>query len=191
MRRYSGCFAILFLLCANADLRADEPRVFRTPLFDVQVSQNTQFELKFPSSSSATRQSQPANPASNASATRLEELPSPATSGVAPAPQNGPRFVAPSRTPSPSPTPYVLPSTPVRPMTHREFAASFRPAPGNYEVVLLHPCTHCAVKVCFTLPPGCIRKIDCDRNDIEFDYGKYEVELNFKRDGRVEVDFDD
>lgn len=184
MRRFSGCCAILFLVSACASVRAEEPRVFRTPLFDVQVSQSNQFELKFPGASAAARQNQPANP------TRLEELPSPA-SGAAPAPQSGPRFVAPSRTPSQSPTPYVLPSTPLRPMTHREFAASFRPAPGNYEVVLLHPCTHCPVKVCFTLPPGCIRKIDCDRNDIEFDYGKYEVELNFKRDGRVEVDFDD
>jgi hypothetical protein len=76
-------------------------------------------------------------------------------------------------------------------MTHREFAATFRPAPGNYEVMLLHPCTHRPVKVCFTLPPGRIKEVDADPREIRFDYGSWELEVHFKRDGRVALDIDD
>src|SRR5262249_9693354 len=53
------------------------------------------------------------------------------------------------------PTTPVPPPTVVRPLTLAEFAESFKPAPGTYEVVLLHPDTCCPVKVCFTLPCGC------------------------------------
>jgi hypothetical protein len=47
------------------------------------------------------------------------------------------------------------------------------------------------VKVCFALPPGCIKEVDADRNELRFDYGKWELEVHFKRDGRVTLDIDD
>src|SRR5262245_27841466 len=82
----------------------------------------------------------------------------------------------------------VLPApTPVRPPTHAEFARSFQPLPGRYEVVLLHPFTHCPVQVCFTLPPGCPKKVRVERRELEFDYGRREVEIRFYRDGGVRV----
>jgi hypothetical protein len=96
----------------------------------------------------------------------------------------------------PAPQPEVIPLMPtapvmvVRPMTVGEFLAGFQPIGGNYEVVLLHPRTQCPVKVCFSLPPGCPKKVRYRCNEIEFDYGRREVEIRFKRDGGVVVDYD-
>jgi hypothetical protein len=86
----------------------------------------------------------------------------------------------------PAPTPLPVP-TPLRPPTHAEFARHFQPLPGNYEVVLLHPFTHCPVQVCFTLPPGCPKKVRVERRELEFDYGRCEVEIRFYRNGSVRV----
>jgi hypothetical protein len=113
-----------------------------------------------------------------------EELPAPLPS---PSPF-GPTLAPPVQTlPPPGHTTLLPAYVP----THREFAASFRPEPGNYQVTLMHPYTHCPVKVCFSLPPACLKKMHVDRNELEFDYGKVEVELNFKRSGRVEVEYND
>jgi hypothetical protein len=120
-----------------------------------------------------------AQPASQPAPTRAaEELPIPpaAPQRAAPVPESMRRPLA------------VLP---VRYMTHREFAATFRPVPGNYEVTLLHPYTHRPVMVRFTLPPGRIKEVDADRSEIRFDYGHWELEVHFKRDGRVTLDIDD
>ena len=44
-------------------------------------------------------------------------------------------------------------------MTPAEFIASTpRFRPGTYEVMLIHPCTKCPVKVCFSLPV-CPKKV--------------------------------
>jgi hypothetical protein len=86
-------------------------------------------------------------------------------------------------TPLPPPSPAV-----VRPIPHREFAAAFQPAPGNYEVVFLHPGSKCAVPVAFTLPPGC-PKVKVYPREIVYDYGKYEVEIRFKICGKVAVTY--
>jgi hypothetical protein len=86
------------------------------------------------------------------------------------------------------PPPQVLiPAT--RPMTHQEFAALFKPAPGTYEVVLLHPGSKCPVTVCFTLPAGC-PEVRVHRRELIFDYGRYEVEIRFQIGGRVRVTYD-
>jgi hypothetical protein len=85
----------------------------------------------------------------------------------------------------PAPPPAVLP---VRPLTVNEFAASFRPLPGRYEVLLIHPKTGCPVKVCFTLKPGCIRKVRATSHKIEFVYaGKCDVVIRFLHGGKVWV----
>lgn len=96
----------------------------------------------------------------------------------------------------PAPAPVAVPAdasvllpapTPVRPPTNAEFARHFQPLPGRYEVVLLHPFTHCPVQVCFTLPPGCPKRVRVERRELEFDYGRREVEIRFYRNGGTRV----
>ena len=82
-----------------------------------------------------------------------------------------------------SPPPGVV----VRPPTLEEFAASFQPAPGHYEVVLLNPETCCPVKVCFTLPCGC-PKVRVHDKSLVFHYGLLDnVSIRFHHDGSVAV----
>lgn len=78
------------------------------------------------------------------------------------------------------PPPLVAPAPiPVRALSIAEFAATFQPAPGNYEVFLLHPNTGCPVCVKFCLPPGC-PKVRTTKRMVTFDYGKHEVRIRFK-----------
>jgi hypothetical protein len=54
-------------------------------------------------------------------------------------------------------------------------------------VQLIHPLTGCPVDVCFTLPPGSPHRVRVQRRELEFDYGRQEVEIRFDRQGaRVE-----
>jgi hypothetical protein len=86
------------------------------------------------------------------------------------------------------PAPKVVESAPILAMSHYDFGYSFKPAAGNYTVVLIHPRTGCPVRVCFSLPCGCPKvEVRCD--EIEFDYGKREVEIEFRKDGRVVVEY--
>jgi hypothetical protein len=105
-------------------------------------------------------------------------------------PPGVPLEVAPPARPVPQPTERVDPAPSLRPPTVAEFARMFKPVPGNYEVVLLHPYSCKPVTVCFCLPEGCPRvEINgCLRTCLEFDYGKHEIEIWFYRDGRVKVE---
>lgn len=88
------------------------------------------------------------------------------------------------------PPPAIAPPAvlPVRPLTVGEFAASFKPLPGRYEVLLIHPKTGCPVKVCFTLPPGCIRRVRANGHKIEFVCkGQRDVVIRFLHGGKVWV----
>jgi hypothetical protein len=77
---------------------------------------------------------------------------------------------------------------PTRAPTLTEFAATFQPQPGKYEVVLQHPITCTPVKVCFTLPPGCPRKVSVHRRSLDFVYGGLQdVIIRFYRDGGARV----
>lgn len=78
------------------------------------------------------------------------------------------------------------PPTPVRPLTVEEFAATFRPEPGTYEVLFLHPVSKKPVNVTFTLPPGCVR-VRWEKREIVFDYGKQVIRLRFRLLGKVAV----
>ena len=100
-----------------------------------------------------------------------------------------PAPVAPVVVPADAPAVALPAPTRVRPPTHAEFARHFQPLPGRYEVVLLHPDTHRPVQVCFTLPPGCPKKVRVERRELEFDYGRYEVEIRFDRRGGVRVTY--
>jgi hypothetical protein len=75
-----------------------------------------------------------------------------------------------------------------RPQTLEEFAASFKPAPGTYETVLINPITKNPVKVTFSLPAG-DPKIRVFPRRLEFDYGsrRESVEIRFDRKDRVHV----
>ena len=84
----------------------------------------------------------------------------------------------------------VVAFAPVAPISHRDFAKVFAPAAGTHKVLFLHPYKCCPVEVCFNLPCGC-PKVKCDRNELEFDYGRVEVEVRFYRDGGVRVKYRD
>src|SRR5262245_46751123 len=92
-----------------------------------------------------------------------------------PAPPGG--VVPPPKSLPPALPPVVL--TPAPPMTHQEFARIFKPLPGNYEVVLIHPGTHRPVPVNFTLPEGNPR-VKVHRRELVFDYGRrHQVTVRF------------
>jgi len=88
-------------------------------------------------------------------------------------------------TPAPA-VPTTPPPTAVRPLTLEEFAATFKPEAGTYEVLFVHPVSKKPVTVTFTLPPGCTR-VRCDKREIEFDYGNKEIRLRFRLFGKVAV----
>jgi hypothetical protein len=91
--------------------------------------------------------------------------------------------------PPPQPVAAGALQPPPRPPTLCEFAANFKAGPGTFEVCLVHPVTHCPVKVCFTLPCGCPKKVKVQKHELKFDYGRHDVELHFKRDGTVKVKY--
>jgi hypothetical protein len=81
---------------------------------------------------------------------------------------------------------------PPAPMTLAQFARCFQPTPGHHTVCLIHPVTCRPVTVCFDLPYGCAcPKVKLHRRSVEFDYGKREVEIEFRRNGSYKVDYDD
>jgi hypothetical protein len=85
-----------------------------------------------------------------------------------------------------TPGPAVLPPAAVAPIPLRDFARTFQPAPGNYEVLFVHPGNHKPVAVAFSLPPGQPR-VSCGPRALTFDYGRCEVEIRFKIGGKVVV----
>jgi hypothetical protein len=87
----------------------------------------------------------------------------------------------------PAPVPPAVIVTPAPPLTHQEFARIFKPLPGKYEVVLIHPGSKRPVNVCFTLPDGCPR-VRVHHRELVFDYGRHhEVCIRFALGGRVRV----
>jgi hypothetical protein len=114
---------------------------------------------------------------------------SPADYGAPPPVPGEPPPVPVPDVPLPAPRPVVAtPAVPVsRPPTPREFAASFRPLPGTYKVVLQHPVTCAPVEVCFTLPPGCPRKVRVRPRELDFVYPGHTVAIRFVHNGSVRV----
>ena len=93
-------------------------------------------------------------------------------------------------TPLPAPRPLVTPPpapAAARVPTVREFASSFQPLPGNYKVVLQHPATCAPVEVCFTLPPGCPRRVRVRPRELDFVYPGHTVAIRFVHNGTVRV----
>jgi hypothetical protein len=94
--------------------------------------------------------------------------------------------------PAGEPVPVLPPPTPLAPraMTLQEFACAVPPLPGTYDVLLIHSRKGCPVRVCFTLPPGC-PKVRVSKHEIEFDYGRCEVQIRCRLCGKITVDYDD
>jgi hypothetical protein len=80
--------------------------------------------------------------------------------------------------PVPAPAPQAL--------TLQEFARTFRPAAGTYQVTLLHPRTGQPLTTTFTLPPGTPR-VTVGLRFIEFDYGRTRVSIVFPLGGGIRV----
>jgi len=79
-------------------------------------------------------------------------------------------------------------------VSHYDFARTFRPAPGNYEVEMIHPITNRPVIVRFMLPPANrAPKVRVGPNLLEYNFDDIdlEVEIHFLLDGRVFVKYDD
>lgn len=76
-------------------------------------------------------------------------------------------------------------------VTLADFSRLFTPTPGKHHVWVVHPCTGQPVAVCFTLPPGRLRRFEVDDRWIEFRFDRCEVRIDFLRNGRVDVDYDD
>lgn len=73
-------------------------------------------------------------------------------------------------------------------MTLEQFAKSFEPKPGNYEVTLFNPVNKQPTTVRFTLPDGSPRRVHVRRDEIEFDYGiRRFVRIQFDLDGAMVV----
>jgi hypothetical protein len=80
----------------------------------------------------------------------------------------------------PAPRPLAEP----RPMTVAEFAASFKPQEGSYDVVILNPLTNAPTNVRFSLPAGTPRDVRVNGRDLQFDYGAGQwVRIRFGRVG--------
>ena len=104
----------------------------------------------------------------------------------APPPVPGPDVpLPPPRTVGPVVPPPAAPAA--RAPTLSEFAASFRPLPGSYKVVLQHPVTCAPVEVCFTLPPGCPRRVRVRPRELDFVYPGHTVAVRFVHNGTVRV----
>jgi hypothetical protein len=95
---------------------------------------------------------------------------------------------------APLPAPMVpVPPPPPRPAavhvpTLEEFAATFRPAPGTYEVTILHSRTCCPVTICFTLPPGC-PQVCVHKHQLDFQYPCEDVRIRCQIFGKVKVSY--
>jgi hypothetical protein len=79
-----------------------------------------------------------------------------------------------------APAPVQAPQLP----TLAQFASTFNPKAGSYEVDLINPVTQEPAKVRFTLPEGLPTKVNVRANDIEFRYGALQfVRIEFDKDG--------
>jgi outer membrane biosynthesis protein TonB len=78
------------------------------------------------------------------------------------------------------------PSKAVAVPTLEQFAGTFQPKGGNYEVTIMSPVTNQATPVRFSLPEGNPRRVHVRRNEIEFDYGiRHFVRIEFDNEGAM------
>lgn len=96
--------------------------------------------------------------------------------------------------PAPPPPPVIVTPAPVvvvpkkALLNHHEFARTFVPAAGKYDVTLIHPGNHAAVPVTFVLPPG-HPIVRTGPRVLIFDYRTSAVEIHFAAFGKVKVQY--
>ena len=105
-------------------------------------------------------------------------------------------FPAPVIVPVVRPVPIVQPVVPIQPVpqavTLTDFSRFFTPTPGKHDVWIVHPVTCQPVKVCFALPAGKLTEFKVERRSIRFEFrGGQEVEIDFRNNGTVRVEYDD
>jgi hypothetical protein len=77
-----------------------------------------------------------------------------------------------------------VPSQAAAIMTLQQFAASFKPRGGSFDVDLINPVTKQPTKVHFTLPEGTPKRVIVNAQEVEFRYGLLHfVRIEFDRDG--------
>jgi hypothetical protein len=78
------------------------------------------------------------------------------------------------------------PTKAVKVLTLEQFASSFQPKGGNYEVSIVNPVTNQPSQVRFTLPEGSPRRVQVLPNGIEFVYGiRRFVRIEFDNEGAM------
>jgi hypothetical protein len=106
-----------------------------------------------------------------------------------------PPVVAVPVVPAPEPPVFAVPGVPApepavpapAPLSHHEFARTFQPAAGSYDLTLTHSRTFAPVRVSFTLPPGTPR-VRALPHALVFEYpNRQEVEVRFAVGGQVRV----
>jgi hypothetical protein len=117
--------------------------------------------------------------------------PAPVVVPVTPAPpmsppQPVPLPAQPIPVPLQQPQPAIVVPAPKAPVLPQDFARTFQPRAGTYDVVFIHPRTNQPVSVAFDLPAGDPR-VSWIGNSLVFDYGRHEVEIRFQIGGRVKV----
>lgn len=165
-------------LFAAGTLTAEEP-VLRLPF--ISINKGTPLEglyVRFPVVKDQSRKMAGQQPGDQPPPPPVEPPPvMPQQPGeLVPPPASGPLLPPPS-----GPVVYQA-------FSHRDFAKMFKPVEGTHQVTFIHPYTCCPVQVCFSLPCGC-PKVKCSRNEVEFDYGRKEVEIRFYRNGDVKVKY--
>lgn len=91
--------------------------------------------------------------------------------------------------PPPVPAEVIKPAA-ARAPTLAEVARVLKANPegGKYELIVEHPCTCQPVKVCFSLPPGCPKRVVARKSELVIRYGPLRaVVIQFNRDGTYKV----
>jgi hypothetical protein len=89
--------------------------------------------------------------------------------------------------PDPPPVKAVVPAPqPATAVLPQDFARTFQPRAGMYDVTFVHPRTNQPVTVAFELPAG-NPQVSFVGNSLLFEYGRHEVEIRFQIGGRVKV----
>lgn len=76
-------------------------------------------------------------------------------------------------------------------VTLADFSRTFTPLPGKHRVWFVHPSTGQPVEVCFALPPGRMKRFEVEDREIDFEFDKCEVRIEFRRNGTVKIEYDD
>ncbi len=78
----------------------------------------------------------------------------------------------------------------LHPIPFKETDNWYEPHAGLHIFAFIHPHTGETVGVPIDFPEG-EPEVQIRRDKVEFDYGREEIEVHFRKDGRIEVEFDD